>query len=172
MMDKNDVRPGEEWRDVEGFEGLYEVSSLGRIKSHWGMRDVKYLKPQQGRNGYHQVNLTSRNGEKRKAKIHRLVCAAFHGPRDSDWHAAHTDGDRLNNCASNLSWKTAAENNADQFRHGTKQIGEDSPNAKLTTEQVLTIRSSRRTKRSLAERYGVCQRTIVQIQNRERWAHV
>lgn len=112
----------EEWRPVVGYEGLYEVSSIGRVRSvdrvvpdgrHF--RGAMRACPIQ--HGRRSVKL-SRRGPK-KFHVHVLVAEAFHGPRPLGCEVRHLDGDSLNNCADNLRWGTKSENTMDQIRHGT-----------------------------------------------------
>ena len=90
---------GEEWRDIEGYEGLYKVSSLGRV-----MRDGKILKPLLRPNGYYQVTLCL-SGKRKSHKIHRLVAKAFPeicGEWFDGCEVNHKDEDKSNNAAENL----------------------------------------------------------------------
>ena len=109
----------EEWRDVVGYEGLYQVSSEGRVKSLERKfinkigreRYVKecFLKPGADRGGYLRVGLC--DGEKRKTfKVHRLVCEAFHENPDNKPQVNHINEIKTDNRASNLEWATAREN--------------------------------------------------------------
>lgn len=109
----------EQWRDISGYEGLYQVSNLGRVKSLPRMakskndsyravkeailkHDVRYL-------GYHSVCLCKYN---RKANffVHRLVWSAFHGPIPKGMHVNHIDEDPTNNRLENLNLMTPKEN--------------------------------------------------------------
>lgn len=109
----------EEWRDVAGYEGRYQVSSMGRVKSLERKfinkigreRYVKecFLKPGADRGGYLRVGLC--DGEKRKTfKVHRLVCEAFHENPDNKPQVNHINEIKTDNRASNLEWATAREN--------------------------------------------------------------
>ena len=110
----------EEWRDVVGYEGYYQVSNLGRIKvlPHKVVRGFctvvcpeKVLKPRQKDNKYLFVKLS--NGSKKTAKekyIHRLVAIAFLPNPNSKEQVDHIDGDKTNNAVSNLRWATCIEN--------------------------------------------------------------
>ena len=109
----------EEWRDVVGYEGRYQVSSMGRVKSLKRKfidkigreRYVKecFLKPGADRGGYLRVGLC--DGEKRKTfKVHRLVCEAFHENPDNKPQVNHINEIKTDNRASNLEWATAREN--------------------------------------------------------------
>jgi hypothetical protein len=109
----------EEWRPISGFEGLYEVSSLGRIaslpKPTWPGRRI--LRPGTERGGYLYVTLRA-SGDQYHRKVHHLVCAAFNGPRPPGAVMRHLDGNPTNNVPSNLVWGSSSENNFDIVRHG------------------------------------------------------
>lgn len=116
-----------EWRDVVGWEGLYAVSFDGRVKGlsrsvgrsngtvqTWG--EVE-LKPIRQSKGYYLVRL-SRPGERRMARIHRIVADAFLEPAHTNETVNHKDGDKANNRAANLEWATRAENVAHAIANG------------------------------------------------------
>lgn len=109
----------EQWKPVVGYEGYYEVSSEGRIRSIATGRNRltgRMLKTSSDADGYQVLNL-SRDGKQRQHKLHRIVATAFHG--QSDLFALHGDGNPGNNRASNLRWGTPLENIYDRRRHGT-----------------------------------------------------
>ena len=115
----------EEWRDVVGYEGLYQVSSEGRVKSlernipHWrgGERTVKerILKPKTDRYGYLIVGLYA-GGKQKMFSVHRLVCEAFHDNPDNKQEVNHINEDKTDNRACNLEWSTRREN----CNHGSR----------------------------------------------------
>ena len=111
----------EEWRPIPGFEGHYEASSLGRVRSL--KRGAPYVLAQtRSGNGY-LVAMISMGGKYRPYGIHRLVCMAFYGSPPDGAHACHHDGDRTNNVVSNLRWDTARGNADDMRRHGRHRNG-------------------------------------------------
>ena len=93
----------EEWRDVPGYEGLYEVSNFGRVR-----RNGKILKPSKDKDGYLQVSL-SKNGIK-TTTIHRLVARAFIPNPQNLPQVNHKDEDKTNNTVDNLEWCTREYN--------------------------------------------------------------
>jgi hypothetical protein len=115
-------RPGmsETWLPVVGFEGLYEVSDLGRVASlpsrTWPRRAILSAVPHV-RGGYLFVTLR-RDGGSHHRKIHHMVCEAFNGTRPSGTVTRHINGDHLDNAPGNLAWGTPSENMFDVVRHG------------------------------------------------------
>lgn len=107
----------EEWQTIEGFP-LYEVSSLGRVRSYATGKE-RELRGGVSGSGYRNVGLGSHASGIKYYGVHRLVALAFHGQPKSDQVVRHLDGDRLNNKASNLAWGTVSENMFDKVRHGT-----------------------------------------------------
>lgn len=118
----------ETWKDIPGYEGLYQVSDLGRVRSldrevkdsRWGRqrRKGRVLKPGQNEKGYLKVVL-SKNGKTKNQKIHQLVAISFlnHDPKDSKLVVDHIDNDKNNNRLYNLQLVTNREN-ASKDRNG------------------------------------------------------
>lgn len=114
----NDPTP-ETWLPVVGYEGLYEVSSLGCIRSTPRPRTRGgLLKVSTGKRGYPKVSLCKDDAQVTH-EVHRLVAAAFIGPRPGGQEVRHKDGDVLNASSDNLEYGTRSENNLDSVRHGT-----------------------------------------------------
>lgn len=117
----------EEWRPVAGFEGFYEVSDLGRVRSC-----ARYLaggnRPRSlpdrlmtgavKNNGYVLISLRKPREKQVKRLLHRLVAIAFIPARADAPEVNHRDGDKLNNVVSNLEWCTHAENMAHAWDSG------------------------------------------------------
>lgn len=105
----------EEWRPVKGYEGLYEVSNMGRVKSlHYGKERI--LRPSDNSTGYRIVEL-AKQAPKRKL-VHRLVAEAFIPSPMNLPVVNHLDGDKHNNCVSNLEWCTYRQNTLHAIKLG------------------------------------------------------
>lgn len=118
---------GEEWRDVVGYEGLYQISSYGRVRSYprevimpkgYFKKDWKrtyksrILKQVEDGGGYLMVTLydATKTRQGKNFKVHRLVCSSFILNMDNKPHIDHMDCNRKNNHVSNLRWCTCSEN--------------------------------------------------------------
>ena len=99
--------PDEEWRDVKGYEQLYQVSNYGRVYS---LIRNKIMKQHDNGHGYLHVNLY-KDGIRCKSKVHRLVAIAFINNPNNKPHINHIDLNRKNNCVINIEWVTPKENN-------------------------------------------------------------
>ena len=101
------------WKDCKGYEGLYQVSNLGRV---WSIRSQKYLNGSIDKDGYIQVYLTAKNGKCKKERVHRLVALVFLDNPTRMPVVNHIDENKENNCVDNLEW-TSIKDNAN---HGTR----------------------------------------------------
>ncbi len=104
----------EEWRPVLGYEGLYEVSTEGRVRT---LRKGHLMHPHTDRHGYLLAGL-SRDGKQRTTRVHHMVLEAFVGPRPEGLVGCHNNGDPSDNRLENLRWDTQRNNNLDAVRHG------------------------------------------------------
>lgn len=132
--------PGEVWAYIPETSGRYGVSTEGRVAS---VRSEKArLLPQQvnSRSGYLYVQY-SLDGKHCTRTVHGLVAKAFLGPVPHGQEVCHSNGVRSDARVVNLRYATKSENHADRVLHGTSQHGEGNASAKLTEDQVRTIRS-------------------------------
>lgn len=95
------------WKDIKGYEGLYQISNYGRV---WSIRKQKYLKGDKNSAGYLRVLLTAKNGKTKREFIHRLVALAFIPNPENKPQVNHIDANIENNKAENLEWNTSKEN--------------------------------------------------------------
>ena len=101
----------ENWIDIEGYEGVYQVSNLGRVKSlnyHRSGKE-KIMTPNLTKKGYLRIRLMS-NGKTERYLVHRLVAQAFIPNHQNKPQVNHIDGNPSNNCVDNLEWCTNKEN--------------------------------------------------------------
>ena len=119
------------WKDVPGYEGLYQVSSLGSVKNK---NSNTYKKINVVDGGRLQVTLW-KNNEVINFGVHRLVAMSFIGEKPKGYHICHCDGNNKNNRLENLRYDTISQNRIDIYRHGRK-----SGRGKLEISEVLEIR--------------------------------
>lgn len=156
------------WRAVPGFEGLYEVSSQGRVRSLY-FSPPRICALGKDSNDYPTVML-SKDGRRRPFTVHRLVCRAFHGEPFSIWNeAAHLNGNRTDARAVNLRWVNKVENHFHQRGHGTHMAGEKHPRAILSARDVARIRTRYARSRVIASDYGISPHTVRDIWRGKRW---
>lgn len=174
----------EMWKQIAGYEGTYEVSSLGRVRS--APRTVKrsgHTMQIAGRILAPAVNPVTkylyvslwRDGIGATVAVHRLVAEAFIGPCPEGQQCGHLDGDRGNPTASNLCWVTRVENMSHKHIHGTAAFGERCNSAKLRTEQVRELRrrfAAGERRRDIAASLGIGIRTVYNVARYNTWKTV
>jgi hypothetical protein len=173
----------EEWRPVPGYEGSYEASSHGRIRSL--TRLVKYFRGTRVREGvilkqsigrsqssqYLAINF-SKDGVTKIVRVHRVIAETFFGEIPKNAMVRHLDGDSLNNYAENLCIGSYKENWRDAISHGTASIGQDHAISKLTNENVFEIRRMLKegvAQWVIAEKFNVAQTNISHIHTGRSW---
>ena len=118
------------WKDIDGFNGNYQISNLGRVKSkerlvsnacRTYLKKEQILKPQIMKSGYKSVVIRE-DGKKKLLKIHRLVATAFIHNHDNLPCVNHIDGDKLNNSSENLEWCTVKQNTHHAIQNGLKPL--------------------------------------------------
>lgn len=176
------------WKPVKGFEDFYEVSEDGRIKtiervitlpSHSYLKKERILTQFKDGRGYMHVKLYDGKGKPKSLCIHRIVASTFILNDDkTKLEVNHIDGNKSNNCVSNLEWCTRGENikHAYTLRDPESYKGSGNKNSKLTEDQVINIREEYRTKnftyKQLADKYKVGVTLIGYIINNKVWNHV
>jgi hypothetical protein len=159
----------EVWKPVVGYEGLYEVSDQGRVRS---LRTGMIMSNSPHKSLGYVLYKLSANGRRKDWYGHALVLSAFVGPRPTGSECRHLNGIRNDNRLLNLAWGTSAENDEDRRAHGTLPQGEAHANAKLSELDVKLIRASYGTQASIAKKYNVSQSLVSMIKSGARWAHL
>lgn len=134
----------ERWLPIVGYEGLYEISDFGRVKSLRRREAIRtrILKlVRHKRTGYLYVTLV-RDEIKTGKRVNVLVAQHFLGPCPPGMQCRHLDGNRANNHIENLNWGTPKQNQHDRRAHGTWLSGEKNPCSVLTWGDVERIRES------------------------------
>lgn len=183
--------PAEIWLPVVDYEGLYEVSDLGRVRSvdhvvtsgnRWGPFQKFYpgriRKQRIGAHDYLQIWL-SRNGKLKLWYVHRLVGEAFLGPLPPGLETRHGPGGKLDNRLANLCYGTRLQNAGDKVRDGTNVNpgalkGERHHAAKLTEVIVAECRerfANGETQTTLAREFGVTQAAMHAVVRGKNWRH-
>lgn len=177
------------WKDVPGYEGFYQVSDMGRVRSvdrivkysHGvdRMQKGKILTPCISGNGYHKVTLCGGIGEKdSQPTIHSMVLSAFAGPRPDGMQGCHNNGNKSDNSLLNLRYASSIDNHNDRRAHGTNGAGEKNSSAKLSEVDIIKIRklykkgSREYGSVALSRIYKVLPSTIWDIANYHTWTHV
>lgn len=165
--------PSESWRPVVGYEGLYEVSDLGRVRSlrpyHGVAGRILVVAPNSER--YLRVDL-SRAGQRKHALLHVLVARAFLGPCPPEHEVNHKDRDRANPRLDNLEYVTKAGNARHAIAAGRRVARGEGNNSKLTEQQVREIRAATGTLQRIADRFGIATPTVYHIRKRNTWRHI
>lgn len=170
----------EQWKDVVGYEGLYQVSDTGQLKRIVGYlcKTERILKQDTTKKGYKTIQLHA-YGCRKTRSIHQLVLETFVGQRPSSVHVTrHLDGNASNNFIYNLAWGTVKQNTEDAFKHGTRfqPRGSQCGTAKLTENEVLSIKQllidKTYTQRKITAMFNVCENSISQIKLGYTWRHI
>lgn len=175
----------EEWRDIQGYKGLYQVSNRGSVRSldrpvmqsitkEFFMKKGVVLKPHSSGKGYPTVVL-SKNGKVKTCTVHRLVAEAFLSDCMPGLEVNHKDGNKWNNATDNLELVSHLHNMQHAMATGLLCIkGESHPMAKLTEEQVLDIveLANVLSTRELSKIFSVCPSSIRNIHSGKRWSSI
>ncbi len=147
----------ERWKQVVGFEGLYEVSDNGRVRT---VKTGRIKKPTVDKIDGRHFLLLWRDNKCYGTRVSRLVLLAFRGPPPSGHEGCHNDGNNDNNRLSNLRWDTPSENQRDRAKHGTSNRGERCAAAKLTEKQVLEMISCGNKTKRISSQLALSEKTI------------
>jgi hypothetical protein len=177
--------PGEIWKEVAGYEGLYEVSDLGRVRSTKRVLIDKIGRARRYRSkilsggvsdkGYWAIMLC-KDAEQKMTLVARLVATAFIPNPDGKAEVNHKDGNKNDNSVSNLEWMTHQENSLHRNAVLGKNVGEAVHNSTMTNTQVIEIRKMRAETnlscRAIGERFGVNGHAVYAAVMRRSWKHI
>lgn len=182
IMDIKDL-PGEIWKSADGSNGLYEISSFMRVRS-----TTKYIVNNLGElcneippkilkqgvscgGGYWEVRFTI-GGKRINKRVHRLYTIAFLQKQSNKNIVNHKNLIKTDNIPLNLEFVTIAENTFHAKINGAIPCGEKVKHSKLKNEQVVDIFTSKDSLQTLANKHGVCTRTIAKIKSGKDWLSV
>ena len=190
MTDNHLSNSPEIWKAIPGFEGYYDVSDQGRVRSYWqrvgnkGRRGTKMVLGNTAQkiitlgrnpiNGYLMARIYKPDKDS-TITINRLVLLAFVGPCPPEMESCHNDGKKFNNFLINLRWDYRSNNVLDKINHDVVPHGEQCWNSKLTEEKVIKIRelSSEGYKGcDLAIMFSESRQNISRIILRRTWKHI
>jgi hypothetical protein len=172
------------WKDIKGYEGLYQVSNLGNVKSlsyrnHTSFSERELILKPWCLKGYKGISLT-RNNKPRRRLLHRLVAQAFIPNPENKPEVNHKDFDHGNNYVENLEWMTHLENICHAAKGGRfpDRRGIKNCKVKLTEKQVHQIRSiwknhkSNNTQSDIGRMFNVSKNHVYNILVRKYWQHI
>lgn len=163
------------WKDIPGFNGLYQASTFGQIRSN-----KKTLKPRKHNKGYLRVSIFQKD-----YYIHRLIGITFLHQKEGKTEINHLDGNKQNNSVSNLEWCNRLENTKHSEKLETTKIGhkaqalkisgENSCRSKFNDATILELRYKYKNGSrpcSLAKEYSISISTLEKILYRKTWKHL
>lgn len=167
----------EEWKDIEGYEGLYQVSNFGRVRSFTKNKDGYILNPIDNKLGYFRVSLWNKRGIEKRWRVNRLVALMFIPNPNNYNEVNHIDCNTKNNTVLNLEWCDHSYNVKHSYLiHKHQQRGEDNSTHKLTCEEVLEIyelsHTLKRQGKEIAAKYGISNVTVSAIKTGRLWTHL
>ncbi len=164
----------EVWKDVVEYEGHYQVSNLGNVKSIKFNRN-NLMKFGLDKNGYYRIGLRLNNTRKFYF-VHRLVAQAFIPNYDNLPQTNHINGIKTDNSIENLEWCTVSHNIKHAFNTGLNisSKGEKHGQSKLTDEQIIEIRNlkDKMLGNEIAKKFNISESRISEIINHKAWKHI
>ena len=165
----------EEWRDIRGYEGLYQISNTGLVKSLHSTKTI-ILVEYKDRDGYSLVGL-HKGGSQTTFRVHRLVATHFIPNVNNKPTVNHIDGNKSNNSLTNLNWMTDREQYIHAKSTGLRNdVGESNPSARLNDisvkEIVNLLKNTNYTQVEIASMFGVKRKAISEICRGVNWKHI
>lgn len=158
------MNTNELWKDIDGFNGRYQVSNFGRVRSTISWNGHKYvskeriLKPSMTTTGYHKIELIAPNGKKKSLKLHRVIASAFI-PNPMGYPIInHKDGNPLNNSLDNLEWCTQKHNVEHAITMGLHKY---SVAHTPREEEICNLYVQGHSSGEIAEIYGITRNSVM-----------
>jgi len=172
----------EVWKDIKGYEGYYQISSLGNVKSlrrtdiRGNRVPEKVIKPNLKNTGYIDVNLC-KDRDKKTYRVHRLVANAFLKNPSNKPQVNHKNGKKTDNRIENLEWCTGSENTTHSFKNKLQPLplGIKNSQSKLSESDVLEIKQlllKKMKQKEIAELFRISVPTISNIKRNKNWSHL
>lgn len=173
----------ENWKDVIDYEGFYEISDHGRVRtvertqySYGGRSWVKPSKINKTTfDGRYMVITLAKLGQRKRFYVHDLVLTAFVGKRPEGMHGCHGDGNGQNNLLTNLRWDTPSANNEDKRDHKTLAMGESHGMNKYTEAQIQNVKMLLclgLNATQIESETGVHRITVAAVRSGRQWKHL
>lgn len=176
------------WKDIPSFDGYYQVSNRGRIRSWKGgnnftgvqrLKEPKILTLYKEKNGYLRANICH-NNKKQHLSVHRCVAECFVKNPEDKPQVNHKNGIKSDNIFSNIEWATPSENHVHAHENGFKNAdhvtGEKNHNSKLTKTDVVKIdnllNKGSFTQKEIGNRFNVSASQISHIKCGKLWSHI
>jgi len=165
------------WENIEGYDGIYQISNFGNIKSFKRYKDGKILTPKKDKDGYLQIGLRDNNSKRKFYSVHRLVAVAFIPNTLNLPDINHKDSITYHNSVDNLEWCSKDYNNKYRFSNGNaNHKGEKHPTTKLTNEQAKQIyllgHSGKYTELEVAKMFNTTRSVVNKIRLGYRWSTI
>lgn len=167
------------WKDIVGYEGLYQISSFGRVKSlKFGKERILSTSP--NGSGYLNVVLCKKGFKPFNGGTHRLVALHFIDNPENKEQVNHIDGCKTNNKVENLEWNTSSENTQHSYDVGLSKKGKDSTSSKIIYQYTLDnifikkwdcIRDVQRELNIKQSNISVCAKGKVKTAGGFRWSY-
>ncbi len=171
------------WKDIPGYEGYYQASNLGLIRSLDRISMIlgrpkkvfgRVIRLKTNKNNGYRMAILCVNGERKTHTVHRLVAKAWHENPNSLGDVNHRNGDKSDNRPENLEWCSRSDNLIHAYSSGLKISvkGTRVWTNKLTEDQVREIFHSAGIHREIGERFGVKKACVAAIKKRRIWKHI
>lgn len=161
------LNPTEQWKTITGYEGRYEVSDKGRVRSLTGVF-LLYLKPSANSCGYFQVQLR-KDGNRKPLLVHRLVALAFIPNETHRDCVDHVSGDHTDNRLENLRWVTRQENHRFAAENGKLKGSVNTPEQ---VREIFELKNKGLNQKQIHEVTGISRQMITKIVSGKHWKHL